>query len=59
MVGKRILAAAGFQTAAAKSEGLAKLRADFTRTVEFATRSGQDSDCNPANAAGILGVMLG
>ena len=25
----------------------------------MATRAGQDSDCNPANAAGILGVMLG
>ncbi len=32
---------------------------DFTRTVEIATRAGQDSDCNPATAGGILGVMLG
>jgi hypothetical protein len=32
---------------------------DFDRTLEIATRSGQDSDCNPSNAAGILGVMLG
>ena len=32
---------------------------DFDRTLEIATRSGQDSDCNPSNALGILGVMLG
>ena len=32
---------------------------DFGRTVEIATRPGQDSDCNPSSAAGILGVMLG
>jgi hypothetical protein len=32
---------------------------DFGRTLEIATRAGQDSDCNPASACGILGVMLG
>lgn len=32
---------------------------DFLRTMEISTRCGQDSDCNPSNAAGILGVMLG
>jgi hypothetical protein len=32
---------------------------DFSRTMEIATRCGQDSDCNPANAAGILGAMYG
>jgi hypothetical protein len=32
---------------------------DFGRTVEIATRAGQDSDCNPSSAAGILGVMIG
>jgi hypothetical protein len=32
---------------------------DFGKTLEVATRAGQDSDCNPSNAAGILGVMLG
>ncbi len=32
---------------------------DFGKTLEVATRSGQDSDCNPASAGGILGVMLG
>ncbi len=32
---------------------------DFTKTIEVATRAGQDSDCNPSSAAGVLGVMLG
>ncbi len=32
---------------------------DFGKTIEISTRAGQDSDCNPASAAGILGVMLG
>lgn len=32
---------------------------DFSKTVEITTRCGQDSDCNPSNAAGVLGVMLG
>jgi hypothetical protein len=32
---------------------------DFARTLEIATRSGQDSDCNPSSAGGILGVRLG
>jgi hypothetical protein len=32
---------------------------DFTRTVEIATRAGDDSDCNPSTAAGVLGAMLG
>jgi hypothetical protein len=32
---------------------------DFAKTLEVATRSGQDSDCNPSSAAGVLGVMLG
>ena len=32
---------------------------DFGKTLEVATRSGQDSDCNPSSAAGILGVMIG
>ncbi len=32
---------------------------DFGQTVEIAARAGQDSDCNPSSAAGILGVMLG
>ncbi len=32
---------------------------DFFRTMDISTRCGQDSDCNPATAAGILGVVLG
>jgi len=32
---------------------------DFFKTMDIATRCGQDSDCNPATAAGILGVMIG
>ncbi len=32
---------------------------DFARTMDIATRAGQDSDCNPATAAGVLGVVLG
>ena len=32
---------------------------DFGETMKIATRGGQDSDCNPASAAGILGVVLG
>jgi hypothetical protein len=31
----------------------------FSRTIDIATRCGQDSDCNPSTAGGILGVMLG
>ena len=34
-------------------------RGDFAKTIEIATRCGQDSDCNPSSAAGVLGVMLG
>ena len=32
---------------------------DFFKTMDISTRCGQDSDCNPATAAGILGVMVG
>jgi ADP-ribosylglycohydrolase len=32
---------------------------DFAKTLDVSTRAGQDSDCNPSNAAGVLGVMLG
>ena len=32
---------------------------DFARSMEIATRCGQDSDCNPATVAGVLGVMKG
>jgi hypothetical protein len=39
--------------------GLLYGKGDFTRTLEIATRVGQDSDCNPSSAAGILGTILG
>ena len=32
---------------------------DFWKTMEISTRSGQDSDCNPSNACGVLGTMIG
>jgi hypothetical protein len=32
---------------------------DFERTMDISTRAGQDSDCNPSSAVGVLGVMLG
>jgi hypothetical protein len=39
--------------------GLLYGRGDFTKTLDVSTRSGQDSDCNPSSATGILGVILG
>jgi len=39
--------------------GLLYGQGDFARTLDVSTRAGQDSDCNPSNAAGILGVILG
>jgi hypothetical protein len=39
--------------------GLLYGRGDFGRTVEIAARCGQDSDCNPASAGGVLGTLLG
>jgi ADP-ribosylglycohydrolase len=32
---------------------------DYTRTLDIAARSGQDADCNPSTAGGVLGAMLG
>lgn len=32
---------------------------DFAKTLDVSTRAGQDSDCNPSSALGVLGVMLG
>ncbi len=32
---------------------------DFAKTMEISTRCGRDSDCNPANACGILGASIG
>ncbi len=39
--------------------GLLYGNGDFYKTMNFATRCGQDADCNPANAAGILGALVG
>lgn len=39
--------------------GLLYGEGDFEKTMDIATRCGQDSDCNPASAAGVLGVMKG
>ncbi len=39
--------------------GLLYGKGDFSQTLDIATRCGQDSDCNPASAGGILGTMLG
>ena len=39
--------------------GLLYGNGDFYKTIDIATRCGQDSDCNPASAAGILGTVLG
>lgn len=39
--------------------GLLYGNGDFSKTLEIATRAGQDSDCNPSTAGGVLGTMLG
>lgn len=39
--------------------GLLYGQGDFARTLEISARCGQDSDCNPASAGGILGTMTG
>lgn len=39
--------------------GLLYSKGDFGDAIDISTRCGQDSDCNPASAAGILGAMLG
>ena len=39
--------------------GLLYGEGDFGKTIDISTRCGQDSDCNPASAAGILGTMTG
>lgn len=39
--------------------GLLYGNGDFGRTIDISTRCGDDSDCNPASSAGILGVMYG
>lgn len=39
--------------------GLLYGNGDFGKSMEIATRCGQDSDCNPATVGGVLGVMYG
>jgi hypothetical protein len=39
--------------------GLLYGNGDFTKSIDIATRCGQDADCNPASVGGVLGVMLG
>lgn len=39
--------------------GLLYGEGDLLKTMEISTRAGQDSDCNPASAAGILCTMMG
>ncbi|MFN8258478.1 MAG: ADP-ribosylglycohydrolase family protein [Bacteroidales bacterium] len=39
--------------------GLLYGKGDYGKTLEISARCGQDSDCNPANAGGILGALLG
>lgn len=39
--------------------GLLYGEGDFTKTMEITTRCGQDADCNPSSAGGILGTVLG
>ena len=39
--------------------GLLYGKGDMTATIQVSTRCGQDSDCNPSSAAGILGIVLG
>lgn len=39
--------------------GLLYGEGDIGKTIQISTRCGQDSDCNPSNAAGIVGVMMG
>lgn len=39
--------------------GLLYGEGDMEKTVDISTRCGADSDCNPSNAAGILGTAIG
>lgn len=39
--------------------GLLYGKGDFQKTMEVSIRCGQDSDCNPSNAAGVLGILSG
>ena len=39
--------------------GLLYGNGNYSKTLDIATRAGQDSDCNPSSAGGILGTMMG
>lgn len=39
--------------------GLLYGNGDFSKTLDISTRAGQDADCNPSSAGGILGTVLG
>jgi hypothetical protein len=39
--------------------GLLYGNGDFGKSVDIATRAGQDADCNPSSVAGILGTVMG
>jgi hypothetical protein len=39
--------------------GLLYGKGDMGDTIRVSTRCGQDSDCNPSSAAGVLGVVMG
>ena len=39
--------------------GLLYGKGDFGKTISISTRAGDDADCNPASAGGILGALLG
>ncbi len=39
--------------------GLLYGKGDFERTIKISMMCGQDSDCNPSNAAGVLGTAIG
>jgi len=53
-----------FWVEAASNVGLTTLailhgQGDFKTTVELGVRGGEDSDCNPATAGGLIGMMIG
>ena len=39
--------------------GLLYGKGDFSKSLDIATRAGQDADCNPSSVGGILGTVLG
>jgi hypothetical protein len=39
--------------------GLLYGNGDYSKTLEIATRAGQDADCNPSTAGGVLGTIIG